>query len=718
MRYSMLTIKSSRNRKFTCAVIVALFLSVFNLSACADGAIKALVPDESHKTAIHDMIEQLNSRHYVKLSLNDELSGRLLDAFLDDLDPNRLFLLKSDIAEFQKYRSTLDDELKKSDLSAGFFIFNRYRERMTTRMQDTLDTLAANVAAMDFSVKEDIELDRTKAKWPENKAEADEIWRKQIKNRVLGLRLADKDNDAIVELLSKRFKNQIKRMNQLESEDAFQIYANAFASLYDPHTDYFSPRISENFQINMSLKLEGIGAVLQMEDDYTKVVRLVPAGPADKEGQLQPADRIIGVAQGKKGEMQDVIGWRLDDVVDLIRGASGSFVRLEVIPAIAKSDEARREILIERNEVKLEDQSAKGEMIDITDSDGEVHHVGVIDVPTFYLDFEAYRLGDTEFRSTTRDVHRILGELLSQGAEGIIIDLRDNGGGSLAEANGMVGLFIESGPTVQIRQSNARVLKEGKRRSSPYYTGPLAVLINRMSASASEIFAGAIQDYQRGLVIGAQSFGKGTVQSVNELSHGQLKLTESKFYRISGDSTQNRGVIPDIAFPPLYSKEDIGESVLDNALHWDRIPQANHRYYFDLKDGLATLQRKHDKRIAKDPEFQFLQEQIHVIEKLRSKTHLSLNIDLRKKERDEQKVQQLAMENRRRVAKGEEPLEALEDDTTAELAMTEEELEAKAEKDEQDKDKEKEPDPLLTEASHILVDAAPYFEPERLARRP
>ncbi|MBW2941483.1 carboxy terminal-processing peptidase [Zhongshania sp. CAU 1632] len=718
MRYSMLTIKSSRNGKFTSALIVALLLSIVSLASIAEEALKPLTAEKTHKTAIHDMVDQLNRRHYVKLTLNDDFSGKLLDAFIDDLDPNRLFLLKSDIDEFQKYRTRLDDELKKSDLSAGFYIFNRYRERMIVRLQYIQDSLAKTVPAMDFNVNEDIELDRTDAEWPADQAEANEIWRKQIKNRVLGLRLAKKDDKAIIELLTKRFKNQIKRMKQLEAEDAFQIYANAFASLYDPHTDYFSPRISENFQINMSLKLEGIGAVLQMEDDYTKVVRLVPAGPADKQGQLQPADRIIGVAQGKKGEMQDVIGWRLDDVVDLIRGTAGSFVRLEVIPAIAKSDETHHEIIIERNEVKLEDQSAKGEMIDITDSDGEVHQVGVIHVPTFYLDFEAYRMGDTEFRSTTRDVHRILGELLSQGAEGIVIDLRDNGGGSLAEANGMVGLFIESGPTVQIRQANARVLREGKRRSSPYYTGPLAVLINRMSASASEIFAGAIQDYQRGLVIGTQSFGKGTVQSVNALGHGQLKLTESKFYRISGDSTQNRGVIPDIAFPPLYNKEDIGESVLDNALHWDRIPQTNHNYYFDLKASIDTLQRKHEKRIAKDPDFLFLQEQISIVEGLRNKTHLSLNIDLRKKERDTQKVQQLAMENRRRVAKGEEPLESLEEDSADELAMSDEEVEAKAETDKDDEDKDKEPDPLMTEASHILVDALPYFLPERLARRP
>lgn len=714
----MLIIKPLRNGKSNSAIIVALLLSFFSLSVFADSALTALKPDKTHKTAIHDMVEQLNSRHYVKLSLNDDLSGKLLDAFLDDLDPNRLFFLNSDITEFQKYRTKLDDELNKSNVSAGFIIFNRYRERMVSRMENTIDTLPAQIAAIDFSIIEDIELDRSKATWPANEAEADEVWRKQIKNRVLGLRLAEKDDEGIVELLSKRFKNQIKRMTQLEAEDAFQIYANAFASLYDPHTDYFSPRISENFQINMSLKLEGIGAVLQMEDDYTKVVRLVPAGPADKQGQLQPADKIIGVAQGKKSEMQDVVGWRLDDVVDLIRGAAGSFVRLQVIPAIAKSDEARREITIERNEVKLEDQSAAGEMIDIIDSDGEAHQVGVIDVPMFYLDFEAYRAGDTEFRSTTRDVHRILGELLSEGAEGIIIDLRNNGGGSLAEANAMVGLFIESGPTVQIRQSNAKVIKEGKRRSSPYYTGPLVVLINRMSASASEIFAGAIQDYQRGLVVGTQSFGKGTVQSVNPLSHGQLKLTESKFYRVSGDSTQNRGVIPDIAFPPLYNLEEIGESVLDNALHWDRIREAHHRYYFDLKSGMATLQRKHDKRIAKDPDFQFLQEQIAVIETMRSKTHMSLNIDLRKTERDVQKVHLLAMENRRRVGKGEEPLDALEEDSEDDVAMNDEESEVNVETEEDLKDKDKERDPLLTEAGHILVDALPYFLPERLARRP
>lgn len=680
-------------------------------------ALTDLEPSKDHRKAIRDMLSELNNDHYVKLAIDDSASSRLLDAYLNDLDPNRQFLLAEDIASFQKHRTRLDDELKKGRLDTGFEIFNRYRQRIVERLELSLKDLEKSVAAMDFSVDESFLLDRSKQPWPQSQEAADEIWRKQLKNRVLGLKLAGKEDKDIVELLEKRFRNQIKRLSQLEAEDAFQIYANALASLYDPHTDYFSPRLSENFQINMSLKLEGIGAVLMMEDDYTKIVRLVPAGPADKQGELQPADRIVGVAQGKKGDMQDVIGWRLDDVVDLIRGPSGSVVRLEVIPALGHSEEERKEIIITRNEVKLEEQSAKGELLEITDADGRNRKVGVIDIPTFYLDFNAFRAGDPDFRSTTRDVHRILGELLSEGAEGIIIDLRDNGGGSLAEANGLVGLFIESGPTVQIRNANARVIRDAKRRSSPYYTGPLVVMINRMSASASEIFAGAIQDYRRGIVVGTQSFGKGTVQSVNALRHGQLKMTESKFYRISGDSTQNRGVIPDIAFPPLYDTEQIGESVLDNAMAWDRIPEARHSYYYDLKKSLPILEQRHLTRVAKDPDFRFLKEQLAAIEKYRDRKYLSLNMAKRKKEREEQKAMQLAMENRRRVAKGEAPLDALEED---ELDAPEDLLISPAnEAESEDSEGEKErPDPLLQEAGHILVDAIPAFRQEQLAGRP
>ncbi|WP_223826255.1 carboxy terminal-processing peptidase [Spongiibacter pelagi] len=670
--------------------------------------ITALQAEESQQDAIRDMLNQLQRRHYVQLSIDDALSSKLLDVYLEDLDPGRQFFLQSDIQEFEKYRLKFDDQLKQGQLSDAFVIFNRYRERVIQRLDSVLGGLPELISSFDFTSKEAMPLDRSEAPWPKNGNEAAAIWKQQIKSRVLSLKIAGKEDDAIVELLEKRFRNQLRRMQQLESEDAFQSFANAYASLYDPHTDYFSPRISENFQINMSLKLEGIGAVLQAEDDFTKVVRLVPAGPAEKQGQLQPADRIIGVAQGKQGEMQDVIGWRLDDVVDQIRGPAGSIVRLEVIPASAISDEERQVIVIERNEVKLEEQSAKGEMIELPNAKGGMSKIGVIDIPTFYLDFEGFRRGDPDFRSTTRDVHRILGELLSEGAEGILIDLRDNGGGSLAEANALVGLFIEQGPTVQIRQSNSRVIREGKSRRSPYYSGPLAVLINRMSASASEIFAGAIQDYQRGLILGTQSFGKGTVQSVNPLPHGQLKLTESKFYRISGDSTQNRGVLPDIAFPPIYDMEKVGENSLDNALAWDRIAHARHNYYFDFKDALPKLRASHDSRIAKDPDFIYLRESLAQIEKIRNEKTLSLNLKQRIEERDTRKAEQLAMENRRRAAKGEELLKTLD-------AEEEEEDAAASAEAGNDKDEDK-PDPYLHEAASILIDAKPYFVAERLAQ--
>ncbi|MGJ8686783.1 MAG: S41 family peptidase, partial [Spongiibacteraceae bacterium] len=565
------------SKSFTKALVAGLLLNVLLLPAGLALTDSSYIASSAHEAATRDMLKQLRTRHYVKQDLDDAFSSKLLDAYLDDLDPNRQFLLQSDVASFEKYRHQLDDQIKAYKLSTGFNIFKRYQQRINTQLERTIRDLPTTLAAFDYSTNDSILLDRSEAPWPKDQAEADAIWLKQLKNRSLSLKLAGKTDDEIATLLKKRYSNQLKRLTQLESEDIFQTYANAITSLYDPHTDYFSPRISENFQINMSLKLEGIGAVLQMEDDYTKIVRLVPAGPADKQGELQPADRIIGVAQGYDTEMSDVVGWRLDDVVDLIRGPAGSIVRLNVIPASSQNEAENKEIIIERNEVKLEDQSAKGELLEIAEADGKIRKVGVIDIPTFYLDFEAYRNRDPNYRSTTSDVSRILTDLLAQGAEGIIIDLRDNGGGSLAEASGLVGLFIESGPTVLIRQSNSKIIPEGKRRPSAFYDGPLLVFINRMSASASEIFAGAIQDYKRGLVIGTQSFGKGTVQSVNALSHGQLKLTESKFYRVSGDSTQNRGVIPDILFPALYDKENIGESILDNALHWDQIRTARHQ---------------------------------------------------------------------------------------------------------------------------------------------
>ena len=412
--------------------------------------------------------------------------------------------------------------------------------------------------------------------------------------------------DEIAPILIKRYSSQLKRVRQYNNQDVFQIYANALTELYDPHTNYLSPRRSENFNINMSLSLEGIGAVLQLEDEYTKVARLVAKGPADKQGELQPADRIVGVGQGVDGRIEDVVGWRLDEVVELIRGPKDSTVRLEVIPAKAKSTDKHKIITIVRNKVKLEEQSAQKRVLEVPDGD-RVIKVGVIDIPAFYIDFDAMRRGDKQYKSTTRDVKKLLHELQDEGVDGILVDLRNNGGGSLQEANELTGLFIEYGPTVQIRHSSRRVWRDGKRLKTTYYDGPLVVLINRLSASASEIFAGAIQDYQRGLIVGDRSFGKGTVQTLIPLTEGQLKITESKFYRISGGSTQHRGVVPDVEFPSLYDPEEIGESALERALDWDQINPVRHQRYNDLSTVVPRITSLFEQRSASNPDFIYLQ---------------------------------------------------------------------------------------------------------------
>lgn len=665
--------------------------------------------DQGQAKTAAEIVKKLQSRHYLNLSINNQLSSRVLDSFLTRLDGSKSFFLQSDIKEFEKYRFSIDDTLPKGDLEPGAAIYNRYQQRVINRLESIISHLPEMVASMDFSREEVLEIDRDDATWPANDAEAQDLWRKRIKSRVIGLRIANKPEPEIVPLLIKRFQNQLSRVKQSNAEDAFQVYMNALTSLYDPHTNYLSPTTSENFNINMSLSLEGIGAVLQSEDEFTKVVRLVHAGPADKQGHLKPADRIVGVAQDN-GEFQDVIGLRLDEVVQLIRGEKGSTVRLEVIPAAAKTDEERKVIAIVRDKVKLEEQSAKKKIVEILHNN-KLAKVGIIDVPAFYIDFEAMRNGDPNYKSTTRDVSQLLTELIAENVEGIIIDLRDNGGGSLQEANQLTGLFIEQGPTVQIRHSNTQVYRDGKRSSSAYYDGPLAVLINRLSASASEIFAGAIQDYQRGIVVGSQSFGKGTVQSLTELNQGQLKITESKFYRISGDSTQHRGVIPDIALPEIYDKEKVGESSLDNALPWDRINPVRHSRYYDLPAILPSLRAKHDARMKDDPDFIFLNDQLTLMEENRAITSISLNEVKRRQFQATEKSKALAIENKRRIAKGLEPLtEFLEDDSPSDESGDTNLL---GEADNQPDDGTI--DPLLTETAQILMDASPAYQQQRVA---
>ncbi len=662
--------------------------------------------DKQRETII-EMIEQLENRHYAKLEYDDGLSSQHLDNYIDKLDGGKMFFTAADVSEFEKYRTQLDNDAQEGNLDAGYKIFSRFQTRLEARLEKLVDNLPIDIENMDFNITESYPLDTDDRQWALNDKELDERWRISIKNQVLSLKLADKAEDEIAPTLTKRYTNQLKRVKQYNSQDVFQIYANALTELYDPHTNYFSPRRSENFNINMSLSLEGIGAVLQLEDEYTRVSRLVAKGPADKQGELKPSDKIIGVGQGTDGDIEDVVGWRLDEVVELIRGPKDSIVRLEVIPAKSKSADARKVITIVRNKVKLEEQSAQKKILDIP-ADGETMKVGVIDIPAFYIDFEAMRRGDEDYKSTTRDVKKLLAELVEEGVDGIVVDLRNNGGGSLQEANELTGLFIEYGPTVQIRHSSRRVWRDGKRLRSPYYEGPLVVLINRLSASASEIFAGAIQDYDRGLIVGDQSFGKGTVQTLVPLTEGQLKITESKFYRISGESTQHRGVVPDVAFPSIYDVEEIGESSLDHALNWDQINSVRHRRYQDLTTILPKVTDMFQQRSATNPDFIYLEDQVELAQEVRSIKEIPLNQEQRVADREMREGKALSIENKLRAAKGEELLASWDEhEDEADTSDDEADADADADTDSEETaevEEEEVPDVLLTEAGSVLID--------------
>jgi len=664
----------------------------------------ALAPAPKQGDTLKELIDVIEERHYASRRYDDGLSAQHFVAYLDALDPQRMFFDAADISEFNRWRLELDNAGRRGDLDPAFTMFNRYHEKLRQRIQATIATLPDTLTGFDYEQDEYMVIDYSTMPWAPDAQELDERWRKRLKNQALSLILADKPVEDIPGTLERRYQNQLNRLDQYNAQDVFQIYANTLAEQYDPHTNYFSPRRAENFDINMSLSFEGIGAMLQVDDEYAKVSRLIPAGPADKQGDLRPSDLIIGVGQGESGPIEDVVGWRLDEVVDLIRGPRDTIVRLEVIPGKGKTDQ-RRVVPIRRNEVKLEEQAAQKEIIEFTDEADQIHRIGVIDIPAFYIDFNAYRNGDKNYRSTTRDVQRLIDELVAADVEGLVIDLRDNGGGSLQEANQLTGLFIEYGPTVQIRSAESRVWRDGKRRRSNYYDGPLAVMINRLSASASEIFAGAIQDYGRGIVVGEQSFGKGTVQSLIALQEGQLKITESKFYRISGESTQHRGVIPDIQYPSLFDPDEIGESALENALAWDQIAPARFNRYDDYRSIMPVLTAMHEKRAANDPDYLYLEDRVTMAQEARAITALPLQQSGRVAMRDDQESKALAIENKRRAAKGLTPLTSLTDsDEAGEAADSDTSTNGDASAHSDDQEAEI-PDVLLMETGRILVDA-------------
>lgn len=634
-----------RSSLFTRGLLLTTVLSLALPLSAAE-----LAPTEQQSKVARTVARQLAVLHYARPPLDDSLSQVIWNRYLSDLDGQRLFFLASDIEGFSRWQLQMDDQLKTGTLTPGFTIYNRFQNRLRERLQFVLNELEINKKLFDFSGNETLVIDRKTAAWAKSTAELDQLWRLRIKSAALSLKLAGKSNEETLISLKRRYKSQLSAANQTKSEDAFQTFMNAFTETYDPHTEYFSPRSSENFNINMSLQLEGIGAVLQTDDEYTKVVRLVPGGPADKSRQLKPNDRLIAVAEGEK-EFVDVVGWRIDEVVQLIRGAKGTTVRLQVLPAGTTDTANTKEVSLVRNTVALEDQAATKKIIDIK-RDGVVRRVGVIKLPTFYADFQGMQAGDPNYRSTTRDVHRLLTELKQERIQGIILDLRNNGGGSLSEVNDLIGEFISTGPTVQVRDARGKVEVLGDGNPDVAYSGPLVVMTNRLSASASEIFAGAIQDYGRGIVVGGTTFGKGTVQSLRELGSGQLKITEAKFYRISGASTQNKGVVPDIVFPELSIANEIGESVLPRALPWDTIPPARYQRQGQGNWRIANLRSASIQRQARNPDFRYLLDEQKLISELNDIKTQSLNEKARRLEKQQLDSRRLAIENRRRTAKG------------------------------------------------------------------
>lgn len=657
-------------------------------------SVEILEPTLNQAIASVNVVQLLQRNSYDTLTIDNSLSEKVFKSYLNALDNNRSFFLASDIKSFEPYRDKLDDALTSGDLKPAFHIFNRYLQRSEERIRFTLKSIDAGLDTLNFKKKELLTLNREKEPWLLDKKAQEDLWLRQLKNSILNMKLNDKSLTNIQKLLHKRYTNQLRRLHQTRSEDAFQLYLNAFTQLYDPHTQYFSPDRAETFDISMSLSLEGIGAVLQSEDEYTKVVSIIPAGPADKAGQLKPNDRIIAVSQGKNGTFDDVVGMRLNEVVKLIRGQKGTMVRLEIIPADSKDSKTRIYPIL-RDKVELEEQSVQKEIITIKQTK-QKYRIGVINIPTFYLDFKAAQAGNSYYKSTTRDVRKLLQELSKENIDGLIIDLRSNGGGSLQEANQLSGLFIHDGPTVVVRDNRGRTEPHQDPDPKEVYHGPMVVLINRLSASASEIFAGAMQDYQRAVIVGNQSFGKGTVQTIQPLNHGQLKLTIAKFYRVSGQSTQHRGVIPDISYPSSFNTDEIGESALPNALAWDEITPVTFKPFKPMTPFIQTLRTRHNNRVSDNPDFRYLKN-IMVFQKNHDNHNvITLNEKARRKKTKSMRNARLKLENQMRKEKGKPVYKTLEQ-------LEEEQDVSTSQYGKRDDDKPEE-DAFLMEGGKILTD--------------
>jgi carboxyl-terminal processing protease len=701
--------------KFAYLLIVVGILaawSPYSLSQAPDGNNKlpplATLSPESRETLVDQAVAGILARyHYGNQPPAKELSQQIFKHYLENLDPNRSYFLQSDIDSFSVYRDSLNDDIRRGNLNPAFAIYNVYQQRVQQRIHYALSLLEHEP---DFKTKEEYVYDRSKSPWAASETQLNDIWRKRVKNDIIGLFLAGKTWKQTTQILNKRYQNFYYRARQVAPEDVFDLFMNSYTLTLDPHSNYFSPSESQQFQIQMSLKFQGIGASLISEGEYTKVVQVIPGGPAARSKELHPDDRITGVAQGAKGDMVDVVGWRLDDVVQLIRGPKDSIVRLQILPAGAAPGSQEKTIRLVRDTVKLEAQAAHKSVITVKRGNRS-YKIGVVNIPAFYSDFEGRLEGEKNYTSTTRDVSKLLEELKSEHVDGIVIDLRNNGGGALDEATKLTGLFIPHGPVVQIRDPSGNVELDDDDDSGIVYTGPLVVLVNRFTASASEIFAAAIQDYHRGLIVGSTTYGKGTVQRLIDLDRfvpgnqdvGQLKLTIDKFYRVNGASTQRKGVTPDIVLPTPIDPKEFGEETEDDALPWDQIASADYApLHLGIDSALPKLTNLHQQRIADDPDWTLFQKGIQQLEAEHNVKSVSLRLSEREKLQASRDDQKLALANAWRKLKGLPAAKNLED--AYKLPGSNATLKTGSVDDDDSDANALVPDVILQETAHITAD--------------
>jgi carboxyl-terminal processing protease len=648
----------------------------------------AVAPTDAQRATARKIGRILEEAHYSHAPIDRKMSDLVFQRYLEFLDPQHSYLLASDINDFTAYRYQFDDMIRTGNVDPAYLMFARFQQRNRERIEYALSQL--NIEP-DWTVEEAFEFDRTKAPWPADQAQINDLWRRRVKNDALSLLLTGKQWPEAADILRKRYERVLKRIDQVTSEDVFENLMNAYARAFDPHSSYFSPRSSEEYRIQMSLNYDGIGASLQVVDDYVTIMNVIEGGPAAVAGTLKTNDRITGVGQGHEGSVTDVIGWRLDDVVQLIRGKAGTSVRLQILAGGAAPGSPEKTLEFVRNKITLEAQAAHKDVKTVA-RNGRTYKIGVITVPGFYQDVAAQNAGDENYRSTTRDVARLVRELKGENVDGLVLDLRGDGGGYLPEATALTGLFIDHGPVVQLRDTSGRLEVLDDPEPAPAYDGPLAVLVDRMSASASEIFAGAIQDYHRGLILGQTTFGKGTVQNLVPLDrwtkepvNGQLTVTIGKFYRVTGESTQHRGVEPDIPLASVLDTKEIGESALESSLPWDRIAGVPFKASAvgASEPSLAMLSASEDTRAQHDPDYRWLVSDIAAIDTLREQKSVSLNLKVRREERSREDKERLDRENSRRVAKNLPPLKSVTD---------------------LDKAKEDEPDVMLDQAAQIMTD--------------